>query len=66
MILEDQYPYVGVTNQSLEIVGPRGKTNWIDTGGGNFFDATVQEREIIKKYGSPVVVYPDGGIESTK
>ena len=60
IILEDQDPYVGITNQRLGVVGPRGETGWVNAGGGgDFFDATESQREIIQNHGSPVIVYPN-------
>jgi hypothetical protein len=65
IILEDQDPYVGITNQRLEVTGRWGKTDWVDAGGGgDLFDVTVEQRKIIKDNGSPVIVYPNGSIET--
>ena len=69
IILEDQGFYVGVINQRLETSGSRGglRTEWVDAGGGgDFFDLTPEEKEILEKHGSPVIVYPGGRIEAVK
>jgi len=65
VILEKQDPYVGVTHQVLKNF--RSRETWVSIGGGgNFFDPTEEEKRILEKYGSPVIVYPSGRIEIPK
>lgn len=64
-ILEAQGPYIGITNQRLERSGRRGTIiSWVAGGGGDFFDPTDKEKELLKQHGSPLIVYPDGKVET--
>lgn len=63
-ILESQGPYIGRTNQRLVSSGPRGRLEWVSAGGGgDFFDPSPNDMELLEKHGSPLVVYSNGQVE---